>query len=319
MNPIKLILLLLFSNSASYVEPIELPINTHEELIARVERKFIGDNAPRYGIDRLQNSVNTAWVTPEFRPIVIDYLKSKAQKPEYFERTQRALIALDDEATLVNAIAGFSKGTYATNVKYPDSILAENISPRGMKYLVPMIYEGYGKPRDFEIHDHWSPQREAIKYFLVHIDSYNSFPGEVARWSMAFDHNIQDTGDDPHILWIFQQWWEHNKEAVLAERFADATWIPMYKGKPDGFRPKIRDEPEYRAYTAATRNDIAKIPKRADINPIRPRPTKDREVTSPQADSEPKPQSFTVMIGIIIVVLTVAFLVLLSRRPATRV
>jgi hypothetical protein len=136
---------------------------------------------------------------------------------------------------------------------------------------------------------------------------------------MGCSYFMQDTGDDPHILWLFQQWWEHNKEAVLAERFSEATWLPMYKGKPDMFDSKVRDEPDYRSYSAATRNDIVKIPKRADINSIRPRAPKDRLGTIQHADSEPKPQGFAVMIGIVIAILLVAILVLMSRRPASHV
>lgn len=315
----KFILILLFASSASYIEPVEPPINTHEELIARIEKAFIGDDAPFHKKGKPPSGAIVGWVTPEFRPLVIDYLKTKAQKPEYFERTQRALIALDDEATLIAAIDGFSKGTYASDIKYSHSILAQNISPRGIKFLVPMIYEGYGKPRDFEIHDTWSPQREAIKYFLERLTYYKLMPDRVAMWASALGNRIQDTGDDPHILWLFQQWWEHNKEAVLAERFAEATWIPLYKGKPDVFDPKMRDESEYRSYTSATRNDIVKIPKRADISSIRPRAPKDRESTSPQADSEPKQQGFSVMIGMIIAILTVVILVMLARRPTSHV
>jgi hypothetical protein len=298
---------------------IEAPINTREDLVARIDKEYIGDGAPFHGIAKVPKGVFTDWVTPDFKPIIIEYLKAKAQKPEYFEKTQRALIALDDEATLIAAIDGFAKGTYAPDIEHSYSILGQNISPRGIKYLVPMIYEGYGKPRNFELHDIWSPQREAIKYFLYKLTLYRSFPSKTASWGAGFGSFTQDTGDDPHILWLFQQWWEHNKEAVLAERFSEATWIPMYKGQPDMFDEKVRDEPEYRIYSAATRNDIVKIPKRADISSIRPRAPKDRVDPLQQADSEPKPQGFAVMIGMAIAILIVALLVLITRRPASHV
>jgi|GEM_PF-4942919 len=66
-------------------------------------------------------------------------------------------------------------------------------------------------------------------------------------------------------MWLVQQWWEHNKDAILAEKFSEATWVPTYKGVPDVYSEDYRNEPEYRTYTTSTRNDILPVPKHASI------------------------------------------------------
>ncbi len=105
-----------------------------------------------------------------------------------------------------------------------------------------------------------------------------------------YDSDNIDLADNPHTMWLFKQWWEHNKEAVVEGKYSEATWVPMYKGQIDDFSPKVRNEPEYLNYTSATRNDILPIPKTADIKfhslpPSKQAPTEPARVVPASTDN----------------------------------
>ncbi len=258
----KIIPLALFLALLKGPEIVYPPIKTHEDLIERTEQKFIGFRSPSYGWIEPQKLVVVDWVKPEYRPIVIEYLKNKAKDPKYSERAQRTLIALDDDPTITTAIKQFDEGTLVE-----DSVLWQNLRAEKIKYWVPEIYEGADKLIELWPGFKQSRRRIALTYLLdtVGINEGGSFPVPATQWAGHLHYNIQKIPEDTHIDWLFKQWWEHNKEAILAEKFSEATWVPMYKGKPDVFADDVQNEPEYRTYTAATRNDILPIPKTADI------------------------------------------------------
>jgi len=258
----KIILLTFLISSLKGPEIVDPPIKNHDDLMVRIEQKFIGFRSPEYGWQEPPKLAGVDWVTPEYRPVVIEYLKNKARDPQYLERAQRALIALDDEDTVVDAIKHFSNDTLN-----PVGILAQNLRGNRIKYLIPVIYEGSEISRDAGLGRPKTSRYYAIDMSLHLISGSGLFSDSVAQWASGFCSNSYNFGADPHIMWLFQQWWEHNKDAILAEKFSEATWIPIYKGEPDKFGDDYRNEPEYRNYTAATRNDIISIPKHASIVP----------------------------------------------------
>lgn len=241
---------------------VDPPIKTHDDLMVRIEQKFIGFRSPLYGWMEPPKMAVVDWVTPEYKPFAIDYLKVKAKDPKYLERAQRALIALNDEETLVEAIKHFSDGTLE-----PPSILSQNIKGDKIKYLIPVIYEGSEVPRRSDIGGPVSPRYHAMEVALLLIRFSGLFHDPVDHWGFRLHTEIVNFGADPHIMWLFQQWWEHNKVAILAEKYSEATWLPTFKGEPDDFNESVRNDPDYRNYTAATRNDILPIPKHASIVP----------------------------------------------------
>ncbi len=274
----KLLTILWFLGSIRPIPaPPEPPITNREQLIERIEKKFIGtDYDIAMGVRRPSNAPKTDWITPEYRPIVIDYLKNKARDPKYLERSLRVLVALNDEETMKDVLRQYNDGTLID-----DTILMMNLHPEQIKDLVPIIYSGSDVPRkviDSQILK--SPRIYAV-YSIVDFLTWGPvFPDETMRWASGLNGNIHnyenqkhDNQNEPHIMWLFQQWWEHNKTAILEERYADATWVPKYKGQIDYYDKKQREEQGYLNYTSTTRNDILPIPKTADIRlPSRPVP-----------------------------------------------
>ncbi len=256
----KIIFLTLFIASLKGPVIVDPPIRNHDELMERIEQKFIGYRSPLYGWMEPPKLAVVDWVTPEYRPIAIEYLKSKAKDSQHLERAQRALIALDDEETLVDAIKQFKEGTTQN-----PSILAQNLPTNRIKDLIPVVYEGSEHSIKLDIGNVKSSRYQAVDLILGRIVRSQLYPDSTRRWASAFVSNSYNFGTNPHIIWLFQQWWEHNKEAVLAEKFSEATWVPMFKSAPDVFSENVRNDPEYRNYTPATRNDILPIPKQASI------------------------------------------------------
>jgi hypothetical protein len=258
----KLLAIVLFLGSVGRVpQPPDPPITNHEQLIKRIDEKYIGnDKLIAMGAGGPFKRAVVDWVTPEYRPIVIEYLKNKAEDPKYLERAQRVLIALGDEEATTSAMKQFDEGTLAQ-----DSVLWQNLKANNIKYWVPEIYEGSDKLIELWPRFKQSKRRMATTYLLDTVWNSNIFPEDSMQWAGELHYNIQKIPEDAHIDWLFKQWWEHNKAAILAGRYSEATWIPLYKGKPDVFKEGIRDEPEYRNHTTATRNDILPIPRTANI------------------------------------------------------
>jgi hypothetical protein len=197
-------------------------------------------------------------VTPDYKPTVVSYLKLKINDPRFQFDAEKALIGLNDDETIISVVDRLNKGTLEDIF-----LLSSNINAQGIKHLIPVIYEGSDLRKDVGYGRIQSPRRQAIALFLGPLAGVNGFSLSTSRWSSGFLNQMQNTGDDPHIFWIFQQWWEHNKGAVLAGKYSEATWLPLYKGKVDDFSSAFRNEPEYRTYTKEFRNDILPIPKKA--------------------------------------------------------
>jgi len=239
---------------------VDPPIKNHDDLMVRIEQKFIGFRSPEYGWQEPPKLAIVDWVTPEYRPTIIDYLKAKAKDPQYLERAQRALIALDDEETVVDAIKQFSDGTTQN-----PSVLAQNFTTNRIKDFILVVYDGSENPIKLDIGNVKSSRYQAIDLILGRIVSSQLFPDATGRWASGFRGHNYNNGSNPHSVWLFQQWWEHNKNAVIAGKYSEATWLPMFKGKPDDFGDDDRSEPSYLNYTTDTRNDILPIPKHASI------------------------------------------------------
>jgi hypothetical protein len=256
----KLLSIVLLLGSLKYTPPKpEEPIKSHEDLVARIEKKYLRGPDP-IGFDEPTSKADVNWVTPDIKPEVIKYLRNKAEDPDFTLRAQRPLFALYDEETVLHVIKQFENGDLDSL-----QILQANLNRQNLKYLIPLIYQGSSTPRDVGFGLMQSPKRQAIGLFLDNIGLWNGFNGPSINWAMGMKFSMQKIGDDPHIMWLFQQWWEHNREAVLSDRFSEATWVPLYKGKPDVFDIRVRNEPEYRNYSSGLRNDILEIPKEASI------------------------------------------------------
>ncbi len=235
------------------------PVTNYDELVARIENKFLRGPDP-IGFDEPTQHADVSWIPAEMRQQAVDYLKEKGKNAEVLERAQKPLIALGDEETMFRVIKQFEVGTLKNL-----GDLEVNLNAGNIKYLVPVIYGGASAPREVGFGKMQSPRRQAIDLFIKSLVPRNGFTGPSAQWAGRLHYFSQKIGDDPHIMWLFQQWWEHNKGSVLAGKLEEANWVPMYKGEMDFFDPKVRNEPGYRDYTSTSRNDIVEIPRLSSV------------------------------------------------------
>ncbi len=148
-------------------QPPDPPITNHDELIQRIEEKYIGnDKLIKMGAGGPFKKAVVDWVTPEYRPFVVEYLKNKAKDPHYLERSQRVLIALNDEESVINAVNQFNDGTLIS-----DSILWQNIKIENLKFLIPVIYNGSEIPRSVDLGRMKMPRSHAVDFSLAVIGS----------------------------------------------------------------------------------------------------------------------------------------------------
>lgn len=178
------------------LQPPDPPITNHEQLIERIEQKYIeNDKLIAMGAGGPFKRAVVDWVTPEYRPVVIEYLKEKAKDPKYLERAQRVLIALDDDETVSHAIHQFNDGSLN-----PASILCQNLKVDRIKDLIPIVSEGSETPRTVDIGKLRSPRYHAIDFSLSLIEGSGMFSHEEREWASGLWSNSYNDGPGPQIM-----------------------------------------------------------------------------------------------------------------------
>lgn len=166
------------------------------------------------------------WVTPEMRQELL--IKAREMERSHDASTsiiaKTALIRLGDEDSIKQCINDFEKSTFAgSNFGFPES-----------QYLLPyLIAEIYSAPTN-PVYREMSPMDLAVQGAYNILRHYRTFPDEVRTWVKHIRRTIrQGTGPtDPHNQ-LLRLWWEHNKDAVLSEDYAKATWLPSAKQEAD--------------------------------------------------------------------------------------
>lgn len=175
------------------------------------------------------------WVTPEMRDALIAKARQLADDPDPKTRltAQSILIRLGDEASLQAVMDRFHKGDYG--IPESDALLP---------YLVNEIYTG----ETGIVRDHMSPMDIALKEMYNIIGHYASFPEKTREWALSTRHLLSfDRGPGCPANQLMRLWWEHNKDAVIAKQYANATWTPSAEEQSNivsSFKPEIEDNLE---------------------------------------------------------------------------
>jgi len=159
-----------------------------------------------------------SWITPQIRSELIQYAYSRSNDPSMKEivPTKEALFWLGDTATIEEKIKAYHKTDGAQDIIGPPDILP---------YLVADLTSA-----PFENHNPlgYSPMDKSLVCCLQTIAQWPAFPAETRKWAQGLRANFGVRGIGPTAPEnsLVREWWEHNKSAVLARNYADATWLP---------------------------------------------------------------------------------------------
>ena len=180
------------------------------------------------------DETDQTWLTPEMRMIVIDKMLKEAENQSFSnssnrDQAEKVLVMLGHEETVRRLVEKMK------NPKARLGALSE-ATEIALPYLMPMVYSGstedpneYGTPG-------WDvillPVRDrAIGSVLGCIRDGRNFPAETRQWGKRMA-NMESKYWDGRFISLITSWWEHNQTAILEKRYADATWLPRYKGRP---------------------------------------------------------------------------------------
>jgi len=185
----------------------------------------------------------TAWITDEIRPIVIERLLAQHQAarrwPFRLSSRERHLITLGHEPTIQEYLTwtwenpnpfGWDREMIRKNLGKSKHMPA---APAALPYMMDIVYRG--STDRFEDNGAYATQREgACHWVLETIPGFAQkhgvpFPEETQQWAekMRNEKGYQNEGG-PELI---QQWYERNKAAIGTGRYTEADWLPRYKGE----------------------------------------------------------------------------------------
>lgn len=174
---------------------------------------------------------DTSWVTPELRPVVIQRLLDMSNEDENGSGKKDAeemLLTLEHTETLQRIVADLQEkpfGYYSF----------AGVKASAIPHIMPLVYHGSSAPpvgEELEREVVYLPTREyAMNVVLEMVIRTLEFPEETRKWadnvfSSPFNASVDRRAD------LVIQWWERNQTAIIEKRYAEATWLPRYKGKP---------------------------------------------------------------------------------------
>jgi hypothetical protein len=188
-----------------------------------------------------------SWITEELRPIVIDRLLEKLND-ERWPFAEEKLIIIGHKETMQRLADKLRANPAASKV------LAMEFNEELITYLMPLVYTGSKEvpPNDGDVII-GSVQQMAFNFVMANIQISTKFPEETREWATKLNR-----AEGEKSINLLKQWWEQNQTAILEKRYADATWLPRYKGKPVTYsmaemRERKADEERERTSREASR------------------------------------------------------------------
>jgi hypothetical protein len=185
----------------------------------------------------VKDEVDQSWLTGDIKPLVIEKLLKMRSKPDprYKMTAEGQLLAIGHIPTIESLVEEMQQpGNLHSNIE----MFAREES---IKYLMPLVYNGSTslrtEGRDVTLDIDRSVRSRAAVTVLKVIRVRKSFPVETRKWAEEL-HEDLFSKDIEKRLDLLKQWWEYNQTAILEKRYADATWLPRYKGKPITYSPE---------------------------------------------------------------------------------
>lgn len=190
-------------------------------------------------------NMDLSWVDEETRPIVIERLLRRLEEPDSIMPNRRyveqRLVSINHVETIQRLIAEMHQ-TNSMNA------LCEAATEEALPYLFPELDIASAEIREpytegGELHMFVSNRRLFAKTILGIIASRAVFPDETRQWAKGMYRFMRNPQEEAQVEYL-KLWWKNNKTAILEKRYADATWVPRYKGKPSDLGPLERNERE---------------------------------------------------------------------------
>ncbi len=144
------------------------------------------------------------------------------------------LVALGDDETIRDLV---NKYNHSFDSPESDALSPESdaLSPESdaLSYganpeIIPFLAPDLSLPKDAGFRSLGdvgvlTPRLWSVSTILLCIAKSSEFPAKTQAWARSRHGNWDNTWS------AVDQWWTHNKDAVLAKRYSEATWLPPQK------------------------------------------------------------------------------------------
>jgi hypothetical protein len=174
-----------------------------------------------------------SWITNANRPMVFQSLLDKIDKikNQYPAETttyeEDALVRIGHEETTKRLVETLANPHRTRRCIYTAT---EIIIPYAIWWVYNGSTENPNKPGWDVIRN--SVRENAMWVIVGNISIGKNFPQATRQWAEKLAVGPYDKMGSDACVALVKSWWEHNQTAILEKRYADATWLPLYKGKP---------------------------------------------------------------------------------------
>jgi hypothetical protein len=207
---------------------------------------------------------DVSWITEDFKPVVIERLLRMAKDKHLRHYAEPKLVTMGHIETIQRQVEEFQKSAFQGEA-------LSGLTEEGIPYIAPLVYTGskeISKAGDLYTS---SIRTSAVGYLLGAIRHSEKMPFETREWATQIRNQIRDVSGEEEVkeqmklvtdpkarkrlesellevisdrdrseksVDLIKQWWENNQTAILEKRYADATWLPRYKGRPATYSPE---------------------------------------------------------------------------------
>jgi hypothetical protein len=174
-----------------------------------------------------------SWITDENRTIVFQIILDKIEKSKkenagrIYESHEDALVRIGHEETTKRLVETLANPFRTRDCLYPAT---EIIIPFAMWWVYHGSKEDPNQPGWDVIR--YPVRVNAVGVVLNNIARSKKFPEATKKWVRSLDLGTPQKINNDAFVGLVTSWWEHNQTAILEKRYADASWLPLYKGRP---------------------------------------------------------------------------------------
>ena len=176
---------------------------------------------------------NIEWVTAQNREAVVRRIKLFRSMPGFSSRADNcgiALVKLGDEEAIAQAVEDFRDDTAGRDHWGRDALLQATV--KALPYLINDLYAADPKAREGGEVKGPSQRYGMTSRVLGIILSSKELPAETREWAHSFrGRDWHDTVKGEDLARTVETWWEHNEKAIMAQKYAEAKWLPPQPGE----------------------------------------------------------------------------------------
>jgi hypothetical protein len=144
------------------------------------------------------------------------------------EGAGESLLQINDKAVSARLAKDFAAGDYSAELALSHAASAGNLAM--IPALIELVYNGSTKIRHSgSDNPHLSNSSQATVWVQRSVARSTLFPEATRTWAELASGQLETIGamvEDPALVNHFKDWWEHNRTAILAKDYGNATWLP---------------------------------------------------------------------------------------------